>query len=86
MLRVVKLMTASGPVQVGEQSNHTKPQAAQAAMKVGPTVDVVTATEFRSLMRFPVGDATALAAAEALAAAKPTPVGTVGPRTVKVTA
>ncbi len=48
-------------------------------------MDVVADTEFRSLMRFPVADATALAAAEALAAAKPTLVGTVGPRTVKVT-
>jgi len=56
------------------------------SLKMTSSVDVVPATEYRSLMRFPVGDATALAAAEALAAAKPTPVGTVGPRTVKVPA
>ena len=67
-----------------EQSTDRQPQATQAALKMGSAVDVVATTEFRSLMRFPAADATALAAAEALAAAKSTPVGSVGPRTVKV--
>ena len=78
-------LTARGASQGQEISEATERQAAQAGLQSAPSVHVVATTEFRSLMRFPAGDATALATAEALAAAQSASDGSVGPRTVKVT-
>ena len=66
-------------LQVDDVSTQPEQQAPQAALAVA--VPAGGPSQFRSLMRFPVEVAPALAA-EALAAAKP--VGTAGPRTVKV--
>ena len=80
-------MTVGDLLQIEDGDMPSQPQDSQAAVVLDPSVSysATPATQFRSLMRFPVEGKLALATAEAVAAAKPPSVGPiVGPRTVKV--